>query len=248
MSHGKLRWLIAAAVALTVIAGGAWAYAHWRTSTAIDGRVVTGNVGTLWAEWQCDGIEDTDDLTATAQGFAADTAWSMERVGSPSGDAGRTFEIWRTDRDVAQTVLETPPEGGGQSLVFRLDNAYPSHFEECEWRLRNRGSIPLAAPYVVVRALNPDTTFASTIFANDGALWLDLGDGFPISQINPNQDKAGSLRVHVEQIATPNSLYEFEVAICFTNWNEPSTSADDVCGLYEFDEVANGAVLVSGLQ
>ena len=243
----RTKWLRGATVAVAVAAllvGVGLAYAHWRTTTTVDGNVNTGNIETFWTEWSCTDTGTSADLTASPVGWPAPSDWSHLGTGFIPPGFDPRFEIWQTDRDVATTVLEQPPGLGVDHIAFRIDNAYPSHYEDCEWGLGNIGSIPLAVPYVVIRALNAETGFASTIFAEDGALWIDFRNGFPLTQVNPQQSEHGSFRIHVEQIAEQDANYAFEIAVCMHNWNEPSTSADDVCGLYEPHEVLDGTVIV----
>lgn len=239
MPKAPLRNLTIGIVVAAILAGAGIVYAHWGTSAVVAGHVVTGDVDSHWVEWSCGGA-GVDDLTATAVGFVGPPEW-VQLGSNPA------FEVWDTGRDVANTVIESAMGPRVTDVVFRIDNAYPSHYEECEWEIGNVGSIPLAAPYAVIRALNSETTFASAIFAGDGVLWVASSDGIPATQINPQQRKSGSLRIHVEQIAAQDARYEFEIAFCLHNWNEPSTATDDVCGLYEpYDIVEGTVVLVAG--
>ncbi|MDJ0954188.1 MAG: hypothetical protein QNJ81_10965 [Acidimicrobiia bacterium] len=244
MGKGRRRVTTVAVVAAVLFASAGLVYAHWTTTTTIQGNVNTGNVDTFWTEWSCTDTGMSADLTALPIGVPAPQAWIDLGTGFAPPGFQNPFQIWQTTEDVAQTHIDAPPGLGVTTVVFRIDNAYPSHYEDCEWGFGNIGSIPLAAPYVVVRALNPETTFASTIFAEDGALWIDFSNGFPVAQINPEQSERGSFRIHVEQTADQNDSYAFEISVCTHNWNEPSTAADDICGLYDPQEVVDGTVFV----
>ena len=237
MSKNPLRNLTIAITVVATLAGAGVVYAHWRASSSMDGHVITGDVDSYWLEWSCGGTVAGGDLTASAVGLVAPPEWVLQ-------DSYPAFGVWKTDIDVAETIIDVAAGPGVTQVVVGIDKAYPSHYEQCEWGIRNAGSIPLAAPYVVIRTLNQATTFASGIFNEDGALWVDLGNGFPVAQIDPHQTETGILRIHVEQIATQDTSYEFELTVCLHNWNEASTVVDDVCGLYEPHELADGTVIV----
>ena len=244
MGKRRLRAVAVAVVAALLLASAGLVYAHWATRTAIEGEVNTGNADAFWTEWSCTHTGVGADLTALPIGWPASPAWIDLGTGFASPGLEDPFRIWQTTDDVAQTHIDAPPGLGVTTAVFHIDNAYPSYYEDCEWGFGNIGSIPLTAPYVVIRGLNPETTFASTIFAEDGALWVDFSNGFPVAQINPEENERGSFRIHVEQTAAQNASYAFEVLVCTHNWNEPSTAADDICGLYESHEVVDGSVIV----
>lgn len=227
-----------------MLVGTGLVYAHWPSAAAVDGRVGTGQVDTFWIEWSCGDTAGRADLTATPVASATPSNWSYLGTGYAPPGLAHPFEIWQTDLDVAETIVAGPPGLGVNHVSFQIDNAYPSHYEDCEWGIGNTGTIPLAAPYAVIRALNPQTTFASTIFADDGALWIDFRDLFPVDQINPLQAEHGSFRIHVEQAAAQSANYAFEVSVCLHNWNEASGAVDDVCGLYQPHEIADGSVIV----
>lgn len=244
MGKRRLRATTVAVVAAVLLASGGLVYAHWTTTTNIEGNINTGNVETFWTEWSCTDTGSSADITALPVDSPGLPGWGYLGQGFiPPGFEPR-YEIWQTDMDVAETVIEAPPGLGVDHIVFRIDNAYPSHYEDCEWGLGNIGTIPLAVPYVVIRALNPDTSFASSIFAEDGVLWVDFRNGFPLTQVNPQQSEHGSFFIHIEQIAEQDASYAFEIAVCLHNWNETSTAADDVCGLYEPHELVDGTVMV----
>lgn len=239
MGSRRLTRAMVVVAAAAVFAGGGLVYAHWNSLAEVEGIVRTGQVESYWATWNCAGADGGGDLTATPVDWAGHAGLELVEATVPPG-----FDIWRTNKDVAETVIVSPAALAVTNVAFRIDNAYPSHYEECAWQLGNIGTVPLAVPYAVVRATNPDTTFASTIFAEDGVLWVDLHDGVPTAQVNPQGTADGVLRIHVEQIAQQDDLYEFEVDVCLHNWNEPSTPADDICGLYEPHEVIDGTVIV----
>lgn len=134
------------------------------------------------------------DLTATRSGTLVGPAWRLV-------EAADGYDVWRTDRDVARTRISVHGSDGNHMIRFRVDRAYPSHFEVCRVRLFGGHQIDQIVP----QPHNDDTTFASEIFANDGTLWV----GFDVG----SRDVV-TVRVHIEQQATPDTSYEFAVSLC----------------------------------
>jgi hypothetical protein len=142
-----------------------------------------------------------------------------------------------------------------QILHFQVQNGYPSYEADCEYHFRNTGSIPFNVIGAVIDGNSGLTNCVSSIVG--GTVFLDcdqltvgyfdnIGD-----QVDPGEEKSGSLKVHVKQAAEqsdctaqstdipggnpavivhsiqcdPATLvsYEFDVKVCVAQWNEAAT-------------------------
>ncbi len=121
------------------------------------------------------------------------------------------------------------------TLVLEWVNTYPSYYDDCQLEFTNTGSVPIHVPYLVIEPL-AGTTLATDLFAEDGDIWVEWAGQPTVEQLDPIPPVSvatTSLKMHVEQLADPESSYGFTVTVCAHNWNEPSTVLDDVCDLYE---------------
>lgn len=241
-SRTSLSLLVVLALALS---GMGIVYSHWTDTLVVDGIADTGEVAAGWVGLSCkDGDTPgfqllptpTGDFTVRPPGSYGDPAWAQETFGGESNQ-GTLYDIWRTNKNVAHLTV-APVQIGDPSITLEWFETYPSYYDDCQLEFRNTGSVPIAVPYLVIEPLD-GTTLASDVFANDGDIWVEWGGQPTVDQLDPftpNDRATTSLKMHVEQLADPESSYGFTVTVCAHNWNEPSTVEDDVCDLYEPDD------------
>ncbi len=101
-----------------------------------------------------------------------------------------------------------------------MDNGYPSYWLDCQVHYKNTGTVPVVVQGYGFHAYN--FTIASGFGANDGEIWLDYTDGLGVQMDpwNETSEQAGSLQIHVEQMAEENATYEFDFFLCASQWNE----------------------------
>jgi len=143
-----------------------------------------------------------------------------------------------------------------QILHFEILNGYPSYEADCEYHFKNTGSIPF---HVIGVLVDPDAglTGCGADLDPDPANVIILCDQVKIGyfdnvgqQVDPGQERSGSLKVHVEQPARQSDCtattegvtqihivgvqctrlvnYEFFIKVCVAQWNEAATYAQCV--------------------
>jgi len=193
--------LMLAAVLLLGLATIGVGYGLWSQTLTINGTVHTGSVDARWAFVTC----------------AEFYPW-------PNG--GNPGEV--EGKDVGSTMAWIDPVDD-HILHVTVNNAYPSYAANCEVHFQVDGTIP-----VILRG----TTIAEGENLTDCVLsgeqvktltcrqmTIEFWDGIG-TQIRPGDGGSSSLRFHVEQAAAENTTYEFEVGVCFAQWNEAATAAD----------------------
>jgi len=133
----------------------------------------------------------------------------------------------RADKDVG--MLECTIDGlDPEILHYTIHNGYPSYYADCEVEWTNDGTIPVKV--VALRAGPeggplvdiPFDTWVDLDLNGDGEndINLKLTNGL-LTQIDPGDDDAYSVWVHVKQTAPQGAVLGFDVEIQLNQWNEP---------------------------
>lgn len=206
--HGHSSLLLFATVVLILAAATlGLGSAHWTWLLTDTGMVETGNFGGSWTWASCAEFHTWPDPPMV---FPQD-------FGEAGGlDVGST---------TAYADLSNP-----RIMHMTVDNAYPSYAVDCQVHFWNSGTIPwiIRGTEIVPVGTNLHNcvmTGNQVKTLNCDEMTVIYADGIG-SQIDPGDGAAGSVTLHVEQLADPESTYDFEVHICVSNWNEPLTSAD----------------------
>jgi hypothetical protein len=171
------------------------AYAHWTKTLRVEGTVNTGSFDAAWTFGIC-----------------------SEFYPWPTG--GNMGEV--EGKDVGQWYLNFGPDP--HLVHFRIENGYPSYAVDCELHYKNTGTIPWKVQSTSIVAVSPNLhnctlTGSQTKTLACDELTVKWVDGIG-SQVDPDDEMASSLLVHVEQLAQPASTYEFTVQVVVANWNE----------------------------
>jgi hypothetical protein len=193
---GALLLLVLAAATLGL------GYAHWTWVLTDEGTVQTGAFEGAWTSVSCAEFHTWPDLPTH---FPND-------FGEAEG------------KDVGSTISYVD-EDNPRIMHMIVDNAYPSYAVDCQVHFHNTGTIPwiIRGTTIVPTSANLENCTLSgnqmkTLTCEE--LTVSYADGIG-SQIDPGDGSAGSVTLHVEQLADPESTYEFEVRLCVSNWNEP---------------------------
>jgi len=181
-------------------------YAHWTWVLTDEGTVQTGAFEGAWTWASCTEFNSWPDPPM-----------------SP-GDFGEA-----EGKEVGSTTSYPDPDD--PSIMHMIvDNAYPSYAVDCQVHFHNTGTIPwiIRGTTIVPTSANLENCTLSgnqmkTLTCDE--LTVGYADGIG-SQIDPGDGSAGSVTLHVEQLADPESTYEFQVRICVSNWNEPLSAAE----------------------
>jgi hypothetical protein len=173
-------------------------YALWYKYLTINGRIGTDNVDMVF----------TRVLNPDPQSIPP--AIHLDPKGL---DADGNVIFW--DKDVGWT--EVTRSADRETLNITLHNVYPCYFNDLEIHYNNTGSVPVKIQGYALTAI--DFTPASRLYAGDGEIYIEWVDGRG-SQIDPHEEGASSLIIHVEQPALQGHTYHFNVTILFVQWNE----------------------------
>lgn len=221
--------IVLLAVLALALANAGILYAHWTDTLQVDGEVRTGELNAGWRNVSCTDVFAHNDFTVFPYGS---THNEFTYVLTSDTNAGTLFDLYQTDMDIGQTILDF--EFGSTRLGITHNNVYPSYWEDCQLEFRNRGSIPLAVPYLVIEPVSGNFNLATDLFTDDGAVWLEWASETPPNlQIDPGDSATASLKFHLEQYSSEqDATYEYTITLCVHNWNEPTTVNDDVCDLW----------------
>lgn len=165
--------------------------------------------GVSYAMWDktlyIDGTVNTGDVNAI---------WTSAFNFDPPGSLDPNPDGSRKDKDVGWTEVDGV---GTQTLTIIVHNGYPSYFNDIEIEWEYTGSIP--AYFVSITIIPDGFTLASVYGANDGPIWIDVVNGFPL-QVHPGDTHAHSFKIHVEQSAQELATYTFTVELYMVQWNE----------------------------
>jgi hypothetical protein len=184
-------------VALAMMGVG---YGLWSETLTINGTVYTGEVDARWVFASC--------------GEFYPWPW-----GGHSGEVG--------GKEVGDTTWSIDPSGHIMHITVR--NGYPSYAVDCEVHFIVEGTVP-----VMIRGTTivPGANLTGCSLTGDqikvlhcNELTVEFWDGIG-TQIHPEDGGSSSLRFHVEQPAEENATYEFEVGVCFAQWNENPTAQE----------------------
>ena len=174
-------------------------YGLWSKTLFIDGTVDTGRVHARWTLATC----------------AEFHPWP--RGGNPGEVEGK---------DVGRTTTLIDPQDP-QILHVTIDNGYPSYAVDCQVHFTNDGTIPffIRGTGIVPISLNltncvPTGNISKTLKCDQ--LTVKFVDNIGV-QLDPADEAASSLLVHVEQPADQLATYKFDVLVCMAQWNEPAT-------------------------
>lgn len=145
----KRRWWGKPAILLVVfavlIAVGGLAYAHWTTSSYIEGSINTGNVFVGWGYEP--GTDDDGNLANDPTGgddggglYAAPPGHRNPADSSADPSDGHTYA--RYTKDVGACYAGIGGEQG-EALQFWVDNSYPSYHCHVFAEAVNHGSVPV---------------------------------------------------------------------------------------------------------
>jgi hypothetical protein len=211
----------------------------WSKNLVINGTVATGDLNVDWTTASSGDDFGPDDCTDFG-GFDCDG-------------------LIRKDVGTLDCFVD---EGDAQILHFRISNGYPSYEADCEVHLTNTGSVPF-----IIRGFEIDTSNSSPpltgceVIDESSQSLIVLCDQLKIGyidgvglQIDPGDETASSVIVHVEQAAAQNTCtgttevvgsttpliivdpdcteventYEFDIKVCVAQWNEAATYDDCV--------------------
>ena len=184
------------------------AYAMWSETLVIGSQVDTGE---LSAEWRL--CAKTDKGLDPIYPF--DPAYVPEEK-----------EDW--GKDVGNVTCSIDPENK-RILRITINNGYPCYYNDCQVEFQNTGSIPFIVESINVTPVSPaDFNFASGYGVNDGEVWVLWADGVGTQvelddpeTLNIDESILGSsLHIHVEQCASENATYVFEIEAFLVQWNE----------------------------
>lgn len=142
--------------------------------------------------------------------------WSYASSGDPFGavDTGYTKDVGRLDCEI-----DTDP----QILRFTVHNGYPSYTADCQVEYTNTGSIPVnvigfaIVPGVGLTNCVLDDIQGDTLSCDQLTIIFVDNEG---QQMDPGWKFASSVRIHVEQPAEQEAIYDFDVVLCAAQWNE----------------------------
>lgn len=112
-------------------------------------------------------------------------------------------------------------------LHFTIDNGYPCYEGDCEWHIVYTGSIPAHVDSIsFVPGLNLTNCTWSTNDIGQMEAYCDQltviwYDSLCI-QLHQGNEISGSILVHVEQDAVPDTTYTFDVLVELVQYNESS--------------------------
>ncbi len=194
----KRTWALLAALLIVGLAALGLGYGLWSKTLTVDGVVHTGNLDADWVLTACSELHGWPGPLQPGEYLGKD-------VGS-----------------VTATIDATDP----QILHFTVENGYPSYVADCEVEYENTGAIPVnvVATTIVPGAglTNCTLTGNQTKTLSCDQLTVVFVDGIG-AQLDPEDQLASSLRIHVEQPAKERSTYEFDVLVCLAQWNESPT-------------------------
>lgn len=188
-------------VLLAALATMGLGYGLWSQTLTIEGRVETGEVDARWASANC-----------------------TEFYPWPEG--GNSGEV--EGKDVGSTLATVDPLDD-HVLHVLVENGYPSYAVDCQVHFMVEGTIPVRirgttiVPGAGLTGCSLSGAQVKILRCNE--LTVELWDGIG-TQIHPGDGGASSLRIHVEQPAHENSTYQFDVGVCFAQWNESATAED----------------------
>ena len=192
--------LDAALASFLVLSSLGVAWGLWSKSLTIDSTVHTGNVHAQWVGVGCFEFHTWPQLPRRP-----------EDLGELEGkDVGNTIAV----------IDEEDP----QILHITIENGYPSYAVDCEVHYVNNGSIPVIIRGTTIKPISLNLTNCSLTGNQTKTFRCDqltavFADGIGL-QLDPNDEVASSLRIHVEQLADQNATYELDVLICLAQWNE----------------------------
>lgn len=194
---------VAAIVLLIGLATMGMGYGLWSKVLTIDTTVQTGSVDGRWVFASCDEFYTWPDLPTPNQ--------LTEFLGKDVG----SFEL---DLD-------------GDQLFVTLHNTYPSYAVICDVKFKVEGTIPVILRGVDITPVSPNLAPCELSKTEDEQnttlecpeLTVIYIDGIG-SQVHPGSLVASDLLIHVEQPAAQGDTYQFELGVCFAQWNEAASS------------------------
>lgn len=176
-------------------------YGLWSETLRINGTVYTGEVDARWTRAGCFEFYPWPDGT---------------NFGEAEG------------KDVGSWDIGIDPQND-KVLRFAIQNGYPSYAVDCQVHFAAEGTIPLKVRGTAIwpgsGLTNCTVTGGQTKVMTCDQLTVKYYDGIG-SQLEPGDELASSMMVHVEQPAAMNSTYEFQVGVCLAQWNEVATEAE----------------------
>jgi hypothetical protein len=180
-------------------------YGLWSKMLVIEGTVQTGRLHARWDFGICSEFHPWPPPTPP---------------GLINGEVG--------GKDVGSTTIAIDPNDNNR-LFVTINNGYPSYAVDCEVEYVNDGTIPYFVRAISIipgpGLTNCRVTGNQTKTLACDQLTVVFRDGIGL-QVDPDDGLASSLRIHVEQKASQNAEYTFDVQICVAQWNEPATAAE----------------------
>ncbi len=137
-------------------------YAHWTTTSAIEGQINTGNIH---MGWEMVGTDDDGDLGNDPTGTDDGGGTLFDGMGDGSSDDPSSG--WpvgaRYDKDVAGCWANPDEEG---VINWNVDNGYPSYYCHLFAKAVNHGSVPVKATALRIWA-EKGTWFCTSHFTDD---------------------------------------------------------------------------------
>jgi hypothetical protein len=202
--ESRLHLTLIVALLVFSLAAVGIGYGLWSKTLFINGTIETGKVHARWTLATC----------------AEFHPW-------PGGGNPGEFE----GKDVGKTTTLIDPIDP-QILHVTIDNGYPSYAVDCQVHFTNDGTIPFIIRGTTILDLSPNLNNCTLVGNNSKTLFCDeltvkFVDNIG-SQIDPGDEAASSLVVHVEQPANQLDKYEFDVLVCMAQWNEAASFEDCV--------------------
>lgn len=201
--------LLVLALLLTLATAGI-AFALWSKTLTVEGTISTGRLHGSWSFGICSEFHPWPPPTPPA---------------SPpvKGEVG--------GKDVGHTEIFVDPDDNNLMHLV-IENGYPSYSVDCEVHYFNDGTIPWVIRGTSIVPLSPNL-HNCTLTGNQKKtlscleLTVVLVDGIG-SQIDPGDEVASSVLVHIEQPAEQDAEYNFAIQICVAQWNEGATFGECV--------------------
>jgi len=227
--------------------------ALWSKVLTINGVVGTGTVNAQFVEVFTDDDDkvdnpnadagDTGDCPIHASTLPGPTSCDPRETGAEGPD---DVQAHRYDKDVARCDATAVEDGqdnetqpGSQLANVAIRNAYPSYHCTAWFLIQNNGSIPIhlhsvsiaGVPAVLCQVgntaydLNADTQPDIEICLS--GLQPCTLERCPEPQVHPGGGLPLDLDMHIMQTADQNTIYQFQAAICFHQWNEETGNCPD---------------------
>ncbi|RLG59574.1 hypothetical protein DRN86_04055 [Candidatus Geothermarchaeota archaeon] len=198
-------------------------FALWSKTLTIQGTV---NTGTVDADFDYAISNDPPDTVSNDPEECGSWDFYVDSMKWTGG---------RYSKDVASCSVSGV---GTQTLVITIENAYPCYYASVAFNITNTGTVPVKVKSLKLVKINGtavdgvDLTNCTTYYIdvenlkNETSPFPEADFSIHLSelaigqQIDPDKELPGDLCIHLEQGATQDSTYSFEIEIVVAQWNE----------------------------